>query len=104
MHQEIVTLRQVLKTALRHEWLEHLPDLSEPYKTTGKLSHRAWFSPEEYRTLYKATRERAEKPKRKYWAWASAQLHDYVLFMANTGLRPDEAGRLEFRDVSNCRG
>jgi integrase len=26
-------------------------------------------------------------------------LHDYVLFMANTGLRPDEAGRLEFRDV-----
>jgi integrase len=100
IHQEIVTLRQVLKTALRHEWLKYLPDLSEPYKTTGKISHRAWFSPEEYKTLYGATRERAEKPKRKYWAWASAQLHDYVLFMANTGLRPDEAGRLEFRDIS----
>lgn len=27
-------------------------------------------------------------------------LHDYVLFMANTGLRPDEAGRLEYRDVT----
>jgi integrase len=27
-------------------------------------------------------------------------LHDYVLFMANTGLRPDEAARLEFRDVA----
>ena len=26
-------------------------------------------------------------------------MHDYVLFMANTGLRPDEAARLEFRDV-----
>jgi integrase len=26
-------------------------------------------------------------------------LHDYVLFLANTGLRPDEAGRLQFRDV-----
>jgi len=26
-------------------------------------------------------------------------LHDYVLFMANTGLRPDEALRLQFRDV-----
>jgi integrase len=100
IHQEIVTLRQVLKTALRHEWLKHLPDLSEPYKTTGKLSHRAWFSPEEYKILYKATRERAENPKRKRWSWESEQLHDYVLFMANTGLRPDEAGRLEFRDVT----
>lgn len=27
------------------------------------------------------------------------QLHDYVLFAGNTGLRPDEAWRLEFRDV-----
>jgi integrase len=27
-------------------------------------------------------------------------LHDYVLFMANTGLRPDEAARLRFRDVT----
>ena len=26
-------------------------------------------------------------------------MHDYVLFMVNTGLRPDEAGRLEYRDV-----
>src|SRR6185295_3695560 len=31
--------------------------------------------------------------------WESEQLHDYVLFMANTGLRPDEANRLEYRDV-----
>src|SRR6202022_1349561 len=30
-HQEIVTLRQTLKTAIRHGWLDHLPDLSEPY-------------------------------------------------------------------------
>ena len=29
----------------------------------------------------------------------SARLHDFVLFMANTGLRPDEARRLQFRDV-----
>jgi integrase len=31
--------------------------------------------------------------------WACEQLHDYILFMANTGLRPDEANTLEFRDV-----
>ncbi len=103
LHQEIVTLRQVLKTAIRHGWLQHLPDLSEPYKTTGKVAHRAWFSPEEYRQLYNATRRRAKTPTRKRYAWASEQLHDYVLFMANTGVRPDEAARLEYRDVAIVR-
>jgi integrase len=99
IHQEIVALRQVLKTALRHGWLEHLPDLSEPYRASSKISHRAWFSPEEYKQLYEATRRRANNPKRERYAWESEQLHDYVLFMANTGLRPDEAARLEYRDV-----
>jgi len=99
MHQEIVCLRQVLKTAHRHGWLQYLPDLSEPYRTNAKISHRAWFSHEEYKKLYEATRERARKPKRKRYQWESEQLHDFVLFMANTGLRPDEAYRLEYRDV-----
>jgi hypothetical protein len=30
LHDEIVTLRMVLKTAIRHGWLEHVPDLSPP--------------------------------------------------------------------------
>jgi integrase len=100
MHQEIVTLRHVLKTANRHGWLPMLPDLSEPYRASGKISHRAWFSLEEYKKLYGATRRRAQKPKRNRYGWESAQLHDYVLIMANTGLRPDEAARLQYRDVS----
>ena len=63
MHQEIVTLRQIFKTALRHGWIDHLPDLSEPYRSSPKISHRAWFSPEEYKQLYEATRKRALDPK-----------------------------------------
>jgi integrase len=90
----------VLKTANRHGWLPYLPDLSEPYKTGGKVAHRAWFSPDEYRKLYEATRARVKSPKRKRYVWQYEQLHDYVLFMANTGLRPDEASRLEYRDVT----
>jgi integrase len=34
------------------------------------------------------------------YKWESEQLHDCVLFMVNTGLRPDEAGLLQFRDVT----
>ena len=100
MHQEMVTLRQTLKTANRHGWLQYMPDMSEPYKASGKISHRAWFSPEEYKKLYEATRRRVQNPPKARWQWACEQLHDYVLFAANTGLRPDEAYRLEFRDVS----
>ncbi|MGB6940778.1 MAG: hypothetical protein WBE37_00110 [Bryobacteraceae bacterium] len=99
MHQEIVVLRQTLKAAVRHRWLDRLPDLSEPYRASGKISHRAWFSPEEYKKLYEATRRRARSPKNPRYKWESEQLHDYVLFMANTGLRPDEANGLEYRDV-----
>ena len=50
--------------------------------------------------LYEATRERAKNPSRERYKTVWEDLHDYVLFMANTGLRPDEAGRLEYRDVT----
>jgi len=99
MHQEAVALRQVLKSAVRHGDLSALPDMSQPYRTNSKISHRAWFSPEEYKELYKATRDRVENPRRKKFQADYEDLHDFVLFMVNTGLRPDEVKRIEFRDV-----
>ena len=99
MLKEISTLSQVLKTAIRHGWLERLPDLSRPYRASAKVSHRAWFSPEQYKQLYEATRDHAKAAKGTSWQWAAEQLHDYVLFMVNTGIRPDEANNLEYRDV-----
>ena len=65
LHHELVTLRQVLKTAQRHGWLQQLPDLTAPYKSSGKISHRAWFSPEEYKILYTATRKQANDAEKK---------------------------------------
>ncbi|MCF2525396.1 site-specific integrase [Bradyrhizobium sp. G127] len=99
IHDEVVTIRQVLKTAIRHEWLGHLPDFSPPYKTSGKVVHRPWFSPEEYKQLYEATRAHA-KASQIHHRWSAEQVHDYVLFLANTGLRPDEAKNLQHRDVT----
>ena len=99
IHSEVITLRHVLKTAERHGWIKGVPNLSPPYKSSGKITHRAWFSPAEYKTLYEATRRRTQDSKYSRWKHEYEQLHDYVLFMANTGLRPDEAMRLEYRDV-----
>ena len=97
--KEMVTLRQVLNTAVMHGWLPYAPSLKEPYRKSGKIVHRAWFSPDEYKQLYTATRERIETAGRKNHKEHAEDLHDLVLFMANTGLRPDEVRRIEFRDV-----
>ena len=67
LHQEIVCLRQVLKTANRHGWLPYLPDISAPFRGSGKISHRAWFSPAEYKKLYEATRKRIRNPPKPRW-------------------------------------
>jgi integrase len=100
IHDEVGTLNQVLKTAIRHAWLAHLPNVSPPYRTQGKISHRPWFSPAEYKQLYTATRGNAKNPPQAQYQWNADQVHDYVLFMGNTGMRPDEARSLEHRDVT----
>jgi hypothetical protein len=94
-----MALGHVLRTAKRHGWIEHVPSLKAPYKGSGKVTHRAWFSPKEYKALWEHTQKRARRPPNAKWKWECEQFHDFVLFMANTGLRPDEAARLEFRDV-----
>lgn len=99
LNQEMVCLRQTLKTANRHSWLEHMPDMSSPYRASSKISHRAWFSPDEYKALYTATAARARNPLKRRWRSACEDLHDYVLFMVNSGLRPDEARHIQVRDV-----
>lgn len=102
LHDEIVTLNLVLKTAARHVWLAHLPDVSAPYNIETKISHRPWFSPDEYKRLYEASRENALKPEHPHYKWHAEQLHDKILFIGNTGLRPDEieARNLLHKDVS----
>jgi len=99
IHNEIVTLSLTLKTAHRHGYIQQVPDLSDPYRRHTKVSHRPWFTPKEYKQLYTATRKNAANPKNSHFKWHAEQLHDFVLFMANTGLRPDEVKQLEFRDV-----
>ena len=59
LHKEIVCIRQVLKSANRRGTLPYLPNLAAPFRASGKISHRAWFSKEEYVRLYETTGARA---------------------------------------------
>lgn len=99
MLQEIVVIRQVLKHAEGMGWIKYVPNLSTAYMTQGKKGRRAWFDPDEYVRLYKATDRRIKEGKRRGWKPQYEDLHDYVLIMANTGWRPDESWNVEFRDV-----
>jgi integrase len=99
IEDEMIPLRQVLQTAKRHRWLEYVPDFSAPFKASKKISHRAWFTKQQYIQLYHATREYTKTAKDSRARAAAMQLHDFVLFMGNTGLRPDEAKRVELQDV-----
>jgi hypothetical protein len=99
LNSEITTINHVLATALREGGIAALPDLSPPFKASRKIEVRPWFSPEEYKILYKATAAHARDTKRAEDRWYAEQLHDLVLFQANTGLRPDESKNLQHRDV-----
>jgi integrase len=80
-------------------WIKFVPNLNPPYKTQGKKVRRAWFAPDEYVRLRTATKKLEQDEKRRPWRRRYEDLHDFVVFMANTGLRPDEALRMEIRDV-----
>jgi len=99
MMNEIVHIRQILKHAEGLNWISFVPSLETPYMTQTKRGHRAWFSPEEYKQLREATRRRITEGKRPGWEGQYEDMHDFVVMMANTGLRPDEFMRLEIRDV-----
>jgi integrase len=75
------------------------PGLERSLQEFGQDQPPGLVQPDEYKQLYEATRERAADPPKPRWTWECEQLQDFVLFMVNTGLRPDEAGRLQFRDV-----
>lgn len=74
------------------KWKEKRLRLRTPnWSGPSEISHRAWFSAEEYKHLYTATRQRVREPEKKDFNWEAEHLHDFVLFAVNTGLRPDEA-------------
>jgi integrase len=99
LKHDIVTLRLILKMAECRGWIDYLPNFSDPFPVYRKPAHRAWFSPQEYAQLCRATWAYVQNPPSDVPKHLCQQLHDYVVFVANTGLRPDEAARLEFRDV-----
>ena len=60
---------------------------------------RPAFTVPEYRQLYRTMRQWAAEPVTEAWSYSRQLLRDYVLFLANSGLRVGEANSLQWRDV-----
>jgi len=60
-------------------------------KTSSDATARTWFEPEQHDAMYTATRPEIAKLKGIRWHQSAMELNDYVLFMANSGLRIGEA-------------
>jgi integrase len=60
----------------------------------GSSSGRAQHAPRSNRDAY------AREPFNGRFKWNAEQVYDFILFMANTGLRPDEAFNLQHRDIT----
>ena len=98
LHQRKNALRLVLNHAYRMGWIKVLPTFKDEYASNGAKTPRVWFDEREYRQLINALRRRIKTLEKTRWQEDAKELYDYVLFVANTGLRPSEARNVRFCD------
>jgi integrase len=125
LQMEQSALRQIFSWANRNGIVQNVPEIRAP-KTSkpGTISRRPAFELHEWRQLYQYLRKWAmadeqsspansnsilfvTKRTHSLHRWQRQMLRCYVLFMGTSGLRPNEARQLRWRDqiifFSNCR-
>lgn len=100
LHQFKNGLRLILNEAYRSGWIKALPVIKDEYGSAKVKVPRVWFEREEYRKLHQAIRRHTKALKGTRWENDGHELYDYVIFVANAGLRTGEAKNVRFCDVS----
>lgn len=102
IHQLKNTVRLVLREAYRQRYIEDIPTFLDidKGKSTSTLP-RTFFLPDEYEQLWRASRANIKfhKERKDRWISAAEELHDYIVFMANTGMRVSESQSIRFKDI-----
>jgi integrase len=100
LHQHKSAIRTVLNESYRHGWIKSLPVLKDVYDTDKIKTPRQWFEKNEYNKLHASIRSHKKTLKGTRWEADADELYDYVIFVANSGLRTGEAKNVRFCDVS----
>jgi integrase len=110
LEMEQSALRQIFKWGRRNGLISNIPEVRAPKLNKGQgVSRRPAFDLDEWRKLYRYLRrwsnndlESASNSKHRpnsYHLWQRELIRRYVLFMAASGLRPNEARQLRWRDI-----
>ncbi len=96
--QEMKTFRAVMNFAAKKRYIpmDQVPDGDLPQDK----ARREAFSPQEYKELYTYSREEwVPKGETRFHLFYRTMAHNFMLVMANTGMRPPEARNLRWRDI-----
>ena len=102
VNRENTVLRQLLRHAVNRKWLAEIPEIpfADERLTRRRRRH---FTFDEYRLLHRTSRKRTKEfagvPLNTVAHWSRQLLHDYILFLSNTGIRVDEAKTIRWRHI-----
>lgn len=100
LHQHKNALRVVLNHAFRNGWIKALPVFKDVYDTDKVKIPRQAFNSAEWTKLHTAIRNHKKTLMGTRWEEDCEELYDYVMFVANSGLRVGEAKNVRFCDCS----
>lgn len=100
LHQHKNALRLVLNECYRNGWIKQIPVIKDVYNNEKVKVPRQWFDEREYAKLHNAIRSHKRTLHGTRWKHDCDELYDYVIFVANSGLRVGEAMNVRFCDVS----
>lgn len=98
LHWELTHGKTLIKWASERGYRGTLPLPTYQFKVERRIVRPA-FEMNEYQTLYKTLRRRITEVHHKPWVNSRRMLRDYVLILANTGMRVGELNSLKLRDI-----
>jgi integrase len=102
VQHDFVSLNQILKYCKTQKYITELPEL--PKKTVKekkeKYNPRSWFNEKEWTVLKKTSLTRRKEGRSWRIREDREQLHDFMIWMVNTGMRVQETLRLRFCDIT----
>jgi len=95
---EMATFRSIMEFAASRNYIKDTKAFSR--RPAFNTERRDAFTPEEYRKLHRFARKWIRKANNSRSAWSRSMAYNFMLVMANTGMRPSEARNLRWRDVT----
>ena len=95
--QEMITLRAIMRFASDRNYIQER-QIPKGRAVIDK-SRREEFTPKEYKDLHTYARSWVKEGRTSYHVWCRTMAYNFMLIMANTGMRTMEAHNLRWRDI-----